>query len=212
MRSILRVCLNGCLLALAAGGGCADLDAEGRAGRGGAANDAGDAANDVSAAGGSSGGPFAEGGPDADSDADSASQADSAAAIASCKAAADGAACTTCACERCIGHISKCNEDRRCRAVLDCAARTGCRDDCAVTCRDVIFAAEGSVYFAAMASNCRAEQCATECEPGDASTDADAHSADGSTDGADGADRDARTDAESDAPLNDAALSDAPQE
>lgn len=202
MRSIIGKWMTGGLLAFAAGSGCADLDSEGQGGRGGAAGAAGDGAIDVSASGGSSGEPSSDGGPDAaDSGAsDSDVELDAAAATASCKAAADGAACTTCACERCIEYISACNKNRRCRSVLDCAAQSGCKhtQQCFDMCRDVIFAAEDDVYYASMASECRAAKCATECR----GTDVDAHVEDGSPDAADGKSSDAEADAEVDAALD----------
>ena len=196
MRSIIRVSLSGVLFAIAAGSGCTDLDSEGHGGRAGAAGDAG---IDVSTNGGSSGGPFWEAGADANSEAThDAPDVDSAAAMASCKAAADGAACTTCACEHCIEYIAECNKDRRCRAVLDCAAQSGCKhtQQCWDMCRDVIFAAEDAVYYASMASNCRTEKCATECA---GTVDAEASTEGGSLDAADDGRSDAAHDAEADA-------------
>ena len=203
MRSILVVWLTGGLLAVGVGNGCADLDSQGQGGRAGAASTAGDAAPDVSTNGGSSGSPAEEAGADAgDRDVtDSAAEFDAAAAIATCKAAANGAACTTCACDHCIEYISACNKDQRCRAVLDCAARTGCRGttECWDACLDVILAAEDAVYYASKASNCRTEICATECAPNDAdAADGQSPSPDAADVGSEGV-SDARSEPEQDA-------------
>ncbi|HMJ09933.1 MAG TPA: hypothetical protein VK524_00940 [Polyangiaceae bacterium] len=199
MRSHIGVWVIGCSFALGTAAGCGDDERPaGSAGRGGHAGDSG---SDASANGGTAGLPVGDAGGDESDGAlkDVALEADSAAAVASCRATANGGACSECACDHCIVHISACNKVPKCRAILDCVARTGCPSTtaCWEVCGDIILDAETEVVEAARAGDCRTERCASECAPPDASPDTGADAADSGTqeggrpDGGDAIDKDA---------------------
>ncbi len=76
--------------------------------------------------------------------------------------------CEVCACDNCFQEIDACFNDPSCKAVVDCARRTGCGGiGCFLVCGDEINTAGGlgspQVTNAIQLGDCRDAQCTQEC-------------------------------------------------